>query len=1130
MMTSFRYRIIDWAVICAALLTASRGIDVSVPTSRRAPVNGDVQLVGGSSPAEGRVEVFYNGAWGTVCDDGWEMSDAQIVCKQLGFASANATRCCAYFGQGTGAIILDDLACTGDETRIGDCPHRGWEQHNCAHTEDAGVICNGKVRLAGSSNPLQGRLEIFHEGQWGTVCDTDWDLKDAKVVCRQLGYPSANASSAAANGVATGQILLDSVSCMGDEQGVEYCDHGEWKNVSANCTHSRDAGVTCTRPIRLVGGHGPMEGRVEIFHNGTWGSICDSSWSFQDAVVVCKQLGGYAAQEATRGAQYGGGLGPIHMSNVKCAGTEGTLEQCPNSGWGVVGECTHSNDAGVICTPAVRLVDGNSYIEGRVEVFNNGQWGSICPESWDAKDAAVACRQLGNYPLSEDDCCQPQGVGQGGAGVVLDGVDCVGNETRLQDCLHKPWGNVECAGGQAAGAKCQATVKLVGGSNAMEGNVMVLHEGRWGSICDDNWDINDAKVVCRQLGNFEAVAATCCAKYGQLAEEIILDDVACQGEEGRIEDCYHATWGAHNCGASESAGVVCRDIRLALDDSSSNLPKGRVEIVHNGVWGRICGTDWDLRDANVLCRQLYNSTAEAIHSFKNGSGPILLSSFQCQGNETNILNCPHQSWGEYSCEDADAAVVCRGGLRLAGGRTPLEGRVEVFHDGQWGTVCDDGWDLLDAKVVCTQLGNYEALSAKCCANFGQGSGPILIDGLACAGDEELVEECRHEGWGSHNCQHYEDAGVVCTDLRLTHQNGSVSTNLLTGRVEVLSYGEWGAVCGKYWDKKDAEVVCQQLFNTSAMDTRKFYVTSPNQKINMGEVQCNGSESLLHQCPSASKTFTAQSCPGGETAGVLCKDIRLVGGNKRSFGAVELLVDSQWGSICADNWGPNEGTVACKQLGYCGVKGTQKGLQPARTQGSMHFSSMNCTGTESRLRDCQYTHGGYTCNGLVFEAVVECKAACEWPGPIRHGSFNHNSSRYEPLTTIEVKCDEGFELIGSKTLQCVTGCVWSRPTPECQRISNCSNGASGKPSVGAQAGPAGGVMLVIGIILGAVVMLLIACVALYLKGRNKNIGRGNPATTSAIWKPNREFDEMKEPVLSFSSMKTDGAGPEEGVGI
>ena len=87
---------------------------------------------------------------------------------------------------------------------------------------------------------------------------------------------------------------------------------------------------------------------------------------------------------------------------------------------------------------------------------------------------------------------------------------------------------------------------------------MVLHNNIWGSVCDDNWDINDAKVVCRQLGNYEAVSSTCCATYGQSSNDIILDDVSCGGQESRIEDCHHASWMTHNCGGSESAGVVCR--------------------------------------------------------------------------------------------------------------------------------------------------------------------------------------------------------------------------------------------------------------------------------------------------------------------------------------------------------------------------------------------------------------------------------------------------------------------------------------------------------------------------------------------------------------------------------------------
>ena len=101
---------------------------------------GDIRLVGGMSSSEGRVEICQNGAWGTVCDDSWGVPDAIVVCRQLGFSAIGpVARSRAFFGQGTGMIFLDDVACTGSETRLSDCT--ATTQHNCAHSEDAGVTC-----------------------------------------------------------------------------------------------------------------------------------------------------------------------------------------------------------------------------------------------------------------------------------------------------------------------------------------------------------------------------------------------------------------------------------------------------------------------------------------------------------------------------------------------------------------------------------------------------------------------------------------------------------------------------------------------------------------------------------------------------------------------------------------------------------------------------------------------------------------------------------------------------------------------------------------------------------------------------------------------------------------------------
>uniref|UniRef100_UPI00358E836C CD5 antigen-like n=1 Tax=Myxine glutinosa TaxID=7769 RepID=UPI00358E836C len=355
-----------------------------------------VRLVGGSGLCEGRVEVYMEvyGSWSTVCDDYWSITNAHVVCRQLGCGSARSVPCCAAFGQGTGYIFMNSVQCTGSEHDLSDCSPLGLSSHYCGHSEDASVICQDApwttttspttstpedatsstttatttsipdattLRLVGGSHHCEGRVEILYNGTWGTVCDDLWSFNDAQVACRQLGCGAVIASPHRARfGQGNGPIWMDNMLCSGNETNLSHCQHSGWENH--NCHHNEDASVICQGvletttaapsssqlPVRLVGGEDRCEGRVEVFYQGSWGTVCDDSWDNNDAQVVCRQLDCGSPMTAASPVDFGQGRGSIWMDNVFCNGSETHLSQCRHNGWGTH-NCVHDEDATVLC-------------------------------------------------------------------------------------------------------------------------------------------------------------------------------------------------------------------------------------------------------------------------------------------------------------------------------------------------------------------------------------------------------------------------------------------------------------------------------------------------------------------------------------------------------------------------------------------------------------------------------------------------------------------------------------------------------------------------------------------------------------------------------------------------------------
>ncbi|XP_011682257.1 deleted in malignant brain tumors 1 protein [Strongylocentrotus purpuratus] len=206
----------------------------------------NIRLVGGHTSYEGNLEVrLRNGsAWGAICDDSWDEQDAEMACRTLGFQGSMGSTTLSYFGDTSEDYNLDEVRCKGREQDFFQCSHLPFGLHNCEKGEIAGVRCIPDIRLRGSKNIREGRVEINYNGDWGTICDDSWDISDAGVVCRMIGYPNATAAPMAARfGPGEGEIILDEVRCEGSERTVQSCPHKGF--LEQNCDHGEDASVIC---------------------------------------------------------------------------------------------------------------------------------------------------------------------------------------------------------------------------------------------------------------------------------------------------------------------------------------------------------------------------------------------------------------------------------------------------------------------------------------------------------------------------------------------------------------------------------------------------------------------------------------------------------------------------------------------------------------------------------------------------------------------------------------------------------------------------------------------------------------------------------------------------------------------
>ncbi|XP_042760921.1 T-cell differentiation antigen CD6 isoform X2 [Panthera leo] len=262
-----------------------------------------IRLVNGSSHCSGTVEVWIRKSWEPACGAFWNHNATEAACRALSCGGAGAavqpTLTPSELPPGPGAgnaseapnatlALAPAVLCRGPEWPLCDVVERP-----CDSDRPAEVTCaeNRAVRLVGGSGPCAGRVEMLERGQWGSVCDDTWDLKDAHVVCRQLNCGWAvQALPGLHFAPGQGPIHRDQVNCSGTEDHLWDCP-----GLPGNgyCGHKEDAGVLCSehQSWRLTGGADSCEGQVEVHFRGVWSTVCDSEWYSSEAQVLCRTLG-----------------------------------------------------------------------------------------------------------------------------------------------------------------------------------------------------------------------------------------------------------------------------------------------------------------------------------------------------------------------------------------------------------------------------------------------------------------------------------------------------------------------------------------------------------------------------------------------------------------------------------------------------------------------------------------------------------------------------------------------------------------------------------------------------------------------------------------------------------------------
>ncbi|XP_045920016.1 scavenger receptor cysteine-rich type 1 protein M130-like [Micropterus dolomieu] len=879
----------------------------------------DVRLVGGASRCAGTLEV-KQGDWRPVSDSGWSLKTAAVVCRQLDCGSAVSV------GERKESSYRPVW-------RIWSvCVQSGSTLRECVTSDYSSSIldltCSDSVRLLDGTSLCSGRLEVKSNQsnqRWSSVCEADFDQQDAEVVCRELGCGAPSVLQGALYGEVEAPMWTKEFQCGGHESALLDCrSSGSARNT---CSPGKAVGLTCSEPVRLVGGASRCAGTLEL-KQGDWRPVMDSDWTLKKAAVVCRQLD--CGSAVSVGQREESSDRPVWRIRSDCVQSGSSLKECAEL-------YSSSTILDLTCSDSVRLVNGTRLCSGRLEVKSNQRWSSVCEADFDQQDAEVVCRELG---CGAPSVLQRALYGEVEAPMWTKEFQCGGHESALLDCRSSGSARNTCSPGKAVGLTCSEPddVRLVGGASRCAG-ILEVKQGDWRPVSDSGWSLKTAAVACRELDCGSAVSVRWRKESSYRTVWWIRSECV---QSGSMRECVASTF------SSTILDLTCSDSVRLLDGTS--LCSGRLEVKSNQSnqrWSSVCEADFDQQDADVVCRELGCGAPSVLQGALYGEveAPMWTKEFQCGGHESALLDCRSSGSARNTCSPGKAVgLTCSepDDVRLVGGASRCAGTLEV-KQGDWRPVSGlfDRWTLKTAAVVCRQLDCGSAVSV---GERAESSYRAVW---------WIRSDCVQSGSALRECAELYSSSTIldltCSDsVRLVD-----GTSLCSGRLEVKSNQSnqrWSSVCEADFDQQDVEVVCRELGCGAPSVLQGALYGEVEAPMWTKEFQCGGHESALLDCRSSSSA--RNTCSPGKAVGLTCSEpVRLVGGASRCAGTLEVKHQGDWRPVSGlfDRWTLKTAAVACRQLD-CG-SAVSVGERAESSYRAVWWIRSDCVQSGSALREC-----------------------------------------------------------------------------------------------------------------------------------------------------------------------------------